>query len=79
MDAVPSRRPVSSRVHKHVVRPSQGTLRLFRQRRESGKPGEGDGAARAYKWMLGARSWQVDRLIRLAGMQRLLVGTKPSA
>ncbi len=34
--------------------------------------------ARGYWWVLGARSWQVDRLIRLAGMQELLVGSKPN-
>jgi anti-sigma B factor antagonist len=34
--------------------------------------------ARGYKWVLGARSWQVDRLIRLAGMQKVLVGSKPN-
>jgi anti-anti-sigma factor len=34
--------------------------------------------ARGYWWVLGARSWQVDRVIRLAGMQQVLVGSKPS-
>lgn len=34
--------------------------------------------ARGYKWVLGARSWQVDRVIRLAGMQQVLVGSGPS-
>lgn len=139
----------------HVVRPSQGTLRLFRQRRGSGKPGAGDDAARAeqgrlfvdvrqhdgqativaargeldlgsapvleavlyeliergaphvlldfeaihfmdaaglralldarraalargHRWVLGARSRQVDRVIRLAGMQQVLVASKPN-
>lgn len=35
--------------------------------------------ARGYRWMLGARSWQVYRVIRLAGMQELLLESKPNA
>jgi anti-anti-sigma factor len=32
---------------------------------------------RGYWWVLGSRSWQVDRLIRLAGVRQALVGSKP--
>lgn len=31
--------------------------------------------ARGYWWVLGAHSWQVDRLIRLVGMQQVLVAS----